>query len=61
MEIEKSKINHIESLTETLRQHFGKLDPLLNTELEKLVGLIREEKERDKKLAEIAQLVANRI
>lgn len=61
MDIGKSKLTQIESLAETIKFHFGENDPRLDKELEKLINMIKEEKERTYKLSDLANLVANRI
>lgn len=59
--VEKSKIGQIVSKAETLHYHFKNLDPLLSSELEELVTMLRVEHKIHEKLTNVLYDIAHKL
>lgn len=59
-EIEKSKINQIESKAQAILYYFGKDNEELKKELEELLHLVKSEKDSREQLREVIWAVANK-
>lgn len=60
-DLSKSKIAQIEALTKSIQFSFASENDDLYKEMDRLIGLIIEEKESREKLRELAFVVANKI
>lgn len=61
IKIPNSKITQIESKLWAIQNHFGGLDPKLQEELNELVQLVAEERDRQREIREVIFMIANRI
>lgn len=59
--MEKSKLSQMESLAETIKNYFGSKDADIYVHMEKLLGLIKEERANNDRIREALFQIANRL